>query len=191
MSTGPEEELRKFAARMRGDDAVAFNAWVSGTYARVFRLAARLLHFAEDAEDVVQETYIRAYRNRASLREPHRHWPWLFRITRHTAIDRIRHNSRQSDRLAFRDDSPHDVEQQPSSHADPEQMAERAMIRARLHRAMMKLSDKHRTILLLREVDDCSYEEIAAMLGIPRGTVESRLYRAKRSLNRALRRQER
>ncbi|MEW5854997.1 MAG: sigma-70 family RNA polymerase sigma factor [Myxococcota bacterium] len=155
--------------------------WLDLTHGLVFQLAVRLVGSASEAEDIVQETYIRAWRQLPSLRSHGASMGWVCRITRNVAIDRRRQLLREkTDSL----DTPQEngrglAERLPSPEAGPEEDAMRAQMGRRLMRMVNKLKEPYRVVLLLRDVDGLSYAEIAEALGISMGTAESRVHRAR------------
>lgn len=174
--------LAPLAERTRDGDAGAFRQLIDATHERLYRLAYHLMRDRDEAEDVVQETFIRAWQRRGDLRDPSAVVPWLSRIARNAARDRLRWWRRRPERART------DVE--PAGAAAPADQTligeERA---AEVRRALDVLSEKHRVILLLREVEDMSYEHIAELLDLPVGTVESRLHRARAALAKKLEKQ--
>lgn len=173
--------LAPLAERTRAGDPAAFRALIDATADRLYRLAIHLLRDPDEAEDVVQETYIRAWERRGDLRDPAAVVPWLSRIARNAARDRLRWWKRRPERERS------EPAREPASGAPP---ADRVLIdqeeAAALRRALDVLPEKHRVILLLREVEEMSYEQIAELLGVPMGTVESRLHRARAALGKRL-----
>jgi RNA polymerase sigma-70 factor (ECF subfamily) len=173
--------LRAAADRARAGDAEAFRAVVSETHATVFRLAAALSADRDEAADVVQETYVRAWGRLEELREGAAVLGWLCRIARNVAHDRRRSWwSRVRAPLAAARAEPSPREAAPDEALAA---AERA---GAVRRALARLPEKHRVVLVLREVEGMAYEEMAAALGVPPGTVESRLHRARAALARRL-----
>lgn len=182
------------ARSAKGGDKEAFVGWLSATCGTVYRLALRMLHNGQEAEDVVQETYVRAWQKLPSLEDPAAHLGWVCRIARNVAVDSIRHKSRRE--LAVLDAPAGDehvslLEQQSSGEPNPECVALSKQEHQQVREGIARLKDKHRVVLLLKEVDGMSDEQIAAALGVPKGTVESRLHRARAQLSRWLRRQAR
>ena len=149
----------------------------SGTLA--FRVALGVLRNREDAEDVAQEAFVRAYRNFHRLRERVRFRTWLVRITWRLAIDRIRAATRrQSYELAM-----------PAGPSVPsvEELAAAREFQQRLDRAVDELSEKLRQALLLGAIEGHTTEEVARLLGVPEGTVKARIHLARRKLAEKLR----
>ena len=182
-------ELESLCIRAASGDRQAFRELVDRTHVTAYRLAFRILGTKADAEDVVQETYIRTWKRLPTLRNPAAVQSWIYRITRNAAYDRLRQRGRQAadslDRPAGEGLLPL-VELIASNEPNPEQRFATAQVSAAIAAAMERLKEKHKLILMLREVDSMSYEEIAAALGCSVGTVESRLYRARKALARML-----
>lgn len=180
------EELARKAAEGNRD---GFSLLVEATHEIVYRLALRITGSPADAQDVVQETYIRVWKNISSLRDFRAAPAWIFRVARNVAYDSLRKNSR---RRAVSLDAPvaeglsslHELLQ--SSDKGPESSALTRELAQTALEAVAKLKEKHRTVLLLREVDGMSYEEIAMAVGCSIGTVESRIFRARKALSKKL-----
>ena len=187
-------ELELLAERASTGNVAAFEELVSHTHGIAYRLAFRMLGDKSDAEDVLQDVYIRAWAGLPKLRNHAAVLAWLCRMVRNVATDKVRYQSRR------RADSLHrpvgggmgelmDFIATGGPGPD-EQMASKQMSAA-LVQVVGELKEKHRVVLLLREVDGLSYEELASALGCPVGTVESRLHRARRELAGKLRRYSR
>jgi RNA polymerase sigma-70 factor, ECF subfamily len=172
-------------AAQRGD-AASFRRVIDASHAQVYRLAVRLLGSTNDAEDVVQDTYVRAWSSLDELRDPAAVVAWLLRIARNLARDRMRWYRRR--RAEALDDLSPDIQPRLATPAGrrADELLISAEVRASVQKALHAVAAKHRVVLLLREVDGMSYDEIAATLGIPVGTVESRLHRARKALARKL-----
>jgi RNA polymerase sigma-70 factor (ECF subfamily) len=170
---------------IRGGEVDAFAELMRRTQRVAYRLARRITRRHEDADDVVQDAYVKAYRalDRFSLDRPF--GPWFLTIVSRTALTRIRDGAR---RAAESLDAPGYDGAAPLSErvADPGQDAEALERRLRIEQAMAALSDDHRVILALRVEGDLSYAQIAETLDVPLGTVMSRLARAREALLAAL-----
>lgn len=170
---------------IRGGEVDAFAELMRRTQRVAYRLARRITRRHEDADDVVQDAYVKAYRalDRFSLDRPF--GPWFLTIVSRTALTRIRDGAR---RAAESLDAPGYDGSAPLSErvADPGQDAEALERRLRIEQAMAALSDDHRVILALRVEGDLSYAQIAETLDVPLGTVMSRLARAREALLAAL-----
>jgi RNA polymerase sigma-70 factor (ECF subfamily) len=183
---GPARE-HELVARCREGDAVAFASLVEQNESMVFNLAARLLGDGEEAKDVAQDVFLQVYRQLGRFQGRR---TWIYRIVvnqchnrRRFWMRRGRHKEEELDeRLAVPDAGGAPDEW----HASPYERA-RAGERARkVQAALLRLSFEQRSVLVLREVEGLSCEEVAAALGIPDGTVKSRLSRAREALRQQL-----
>jgi RNA polymerase sigma-70 factor, ECF subfamily len=182
--TDPDVELVRLA---QANDARAFEALVVKYQRRVARHVARYLKSAADVEDAVQETFIRAYRGLAAFRGESAFYTWLYRIAANVAI---RHLQRQPQHVLLGDDAPEERTDafQPgvSDSEQPERTLIAAQIADTVQRALAKLQPDLAEALLLYEVESKPYAEIATMLGIPIGTVRTRIFRAREFIARRL-----
>jgi RNA polymerase sigma-70 factor (ECF subfamily) len=147
-----------------------------------FRVAQGVLRNAADAEDVAQEALFRAYRNFDRLRDVTRFRAWLVRIVFRLALDRWR-SARRRERRETEWSMP---EQRPAPPT-AEDIAVSSEFQSRLERAMDELPEKFRMVLLLAAIQGYTLEEVAGMLGVPVGTVKSRLFLARKQLAEKLR----
>lgn len=185
----PAEQLIESALveRCRRQDADAFAKVVDAYQHRVFGFVKRMVGDAEEAADVAQEVFIRAFQGfarfdgRSSLRT------WLFRIAYNLCVDRARKSDRtpQESRLdAGLDDEP--VMEISDSRWDPERVVMDDELADCIERALGTMSEKLRSVLLLHDKEDMAYDEIAVTLNLPVGTVKSRLFLARAHLQQAL-----
>jgi len=173
--------------RARNGDAEAFAAAFETLRPTVYAVAARLVG-PDDAEDVTMETFLRAWQavnqfnGRASLKS------WLYRIAHNCAIDTLRRRKRQREVHPEPDEEGRDPLEQVEDTATvhPAEAIERQESGDELDRALQRLPEEHRLVLLLRYGDGLSYSEIAAATGLPIGTVMSRLFNGKRKLRKAM-----
>jgi len=147
-----------------------------------YRVARGVLRNTADAEDVAQEALLKAYRGFESLRDRNRFRAWLVRISFRLALDRLRASKRREQRDALWSQPEH----QPPA-PDAEDMAASNEFQAHLDRALDELPEKLRLVLLLAAMEGLTIDEIAAMLGIPVGTVKSRIFLARKQLAEKLR----
>jgi RNA polymerase sigma-70 factor, ECF subfamily len=147
----------------------------------VFNVAYRMLGNAQDAEDASQEIFLRAYTRLESFDPTRRFSTWLLAIASNYCIDRLRRQ-----RLAWLtlDDVAYTL---PSAERGPEGSALDAEERDAVQRALMKLPDNYRQVMVLRYWNDMSYDEIAQATGLPESTIKTRLFRARNMLAAALR----
>jgi RNA polymerase sigma-70 factor (ECF subfamily) len=170
---------------IRGGEVDAFAELMRRTQRAAYRLARRITRRHEDADDVVQDAYVKAFRALDRFESDRPFGPWFLTIVSRTALTRIRDGAR---RAAESLDAPGYDGGAPLSErvADPGQDAEALERRLRIEQAMASLSDDHRAILALRVEGDLSYAQIAETLNVPVGTVMSRLARAREALLAAL-----
>ena len=181
---GPSEiDERALIQRCIAGDATAFEPLVEKYRQRVWRLAYQVLHDREEAWDVAQEAFVRAFHSLPSFRGQSAFYTWLFRITVNVATDR--HRQRGAQARAF---GPERVSEEewarttPDPGGGPEQQATRKEQRERIRSALDALPPKARTIIMLSDVEGLSYREIAEVLNCPIGTVMSRLHNARKRL---------
>lgn len=179
------ESDQALVARCRAGDVGAFELLFQRYHPRVFRLAVHILRDRESALDAVQETFIRAYRSLDRYRGTGSFGGWLTRITANLAVDGLR-RWRRGERVESRAEGAQFVEV-PASDARPDQAAEAAQLRRALEAAVDKLSPMHRVVIVLKEIEGLSCEEIAETLRCSVGTVMSRLHYARLKLQQRLR----
>jgi len=171
--------------RCRAGDIAAFEPLVEKYRQRVWRLAYNVLRDREEAWDVSQEAFVRAWQALPNFRGQSAFYTWLFRIAMNVASDRAR--ARAARGRAFgteripEEDWDRVLVDQPVE-ATPDAAAAGAQKRARIERALATLSDDHRRIVVLSDIEGLTYKEIADVLEIPMGTVMSRLHNARKRL---------
>ncbi|MBV6272684.1 sigma-70 family RNA polymerase sigma factor [Alcaligenaceae bacterium CGII-47] len=176
MRTFAELDDQQCAALAQQGDKHAFSALVTRHQDAVYRFLVRLTRMPDTAQDLTQDTFLRAYQGMAAWR-PDAQWKtWVFRIARNLSIDLLR-RGQYVHFVELTDE--HDT---ASAQAGPEARMETVQRYHMLEAALAKLVPEHREILLLREIEDMSYEEIAAILDINPGTVKSRIARARAAL---------
>src|SRR5512142_1670940 len=154
-------------------------------YARILRYVRSIVRDAGEAEDLTQETFLRAYRRRDSLHDRDAVLPWLYSIATHVCLDRLRQRKRQPRTESQLDPelmSPPDPA--PSAGLPLEQEDMSTCVQAYVH----ELSDRYRAVLLMHDVQGLTTREIAELLGDSTGSVKIRLHRARRQLQTALER---
>ena len=171
----------------RAGDGGAFEALVLRYQARIVNYAAAMVHDAGAAEDVAQETFVRAWRGLGRFRGESAFKTWLYRIATNVArthLDRRGRQARIADRSLDDEAEPLQAGDVPSPAPDAETSLVR---REEIDRALAELPDELRVALILRDVEGLDYKEIAGVTGAPIGTVESRIFRARRRLRTLLR----
>lgn len=177
------------AVAAREGSQEAFRELVERYERPIFGLIVRIVRRAETAEDLAQEAFLKAYRALGRFDPERKFSSWLFKIAHNTALDSLRREGREPLSL----DAPiGDQEEPPEPPVDPgaenpfDRAAGRDLGRA-LEAAIREIRPEYREILLLRFVEELSYEEIAEVLEAPMGTVKIHIYRARRDLARAMR----
>ncbi len=184
------EDDAALVERCRQGDIAAFEPLVDKYRQRVWRLAFNVLRDREEAWDVAQEAFIRAYQALPAFRGQSAFYTWLFRIVMNVASDRAR--SRAARGRAFgtervpEEDWDRVMVDKPAGEQAPDEAAASAEDRQRIMQALATLSEQHRDIIVLSDIEGLSYKEIADVLEIPMGTVMSRLHNARRKLRAAL-----
>jgi RNA polymerase sigma-70 factor (ECF subfamily) len=172
---------------------VAFGKLVEKYYEMVHAIAFGILHNHEMARDVGQEVFLKVYREITTFEGKSKFKTWLYRIATNRALDEVR-KKRHVDSLDATDESDED-DKPPVIIVDPgrspRDQATQRELREVLDDAIEHLSPEHRAVLVLREWQELSYEEIAETLGVELGTVMSRLYYARKKLGEILKRDER
>jgi RNA polymerase sigma factor (sigma-70 family) len=179
MTVGMDDAENELAAQARDGDRQAFTRLVRRYQDRVFRFILRMIGNRDEAMDLTQESFMKAYQALPGWRPEARFSTWLFQIARNATLDTLRR--RQCvDFVALDACQPGDAAIDPRDGAPlpDEQLADRQHI-GLLERALRALPVDQREILLLRELEDMSYADIAATLSINEGTVKSRLARAR------------
>ena len=183
------EADRELLEAVLAGDQTAYRGLVEKYQSRVFSMVYGMVRNREDARDITQEAFVKAYRNLEGFRLESSFYTWLYRIAMNLSIDHARKRKRREvsgfdESIASRDgdggiDAIHHEE-------SPGKALERKQLLGRIMDAMQKLSDDQREVILLREVEGLSYKEIADVMDIPEGTVMSRLFYARKRLQKLL-----
>src|SRR5512134_1082782 len=185
---GAEQSDLELVRRAQRNERGAFDLLVLKYQHKVVKLVARLLRDPAEAEDVAQEAFVKAYRALGSFRGDSAFYTWLYRIAVNTARNAIA--SRQRRPLDYEAELSESEQSNLASrlrHTDtPEATALSEEIRVTVNQAIEELPEDLRTAIVLREVEGLSYEEIAAAMDCPVGTVRSRIFRAREAIDRAL-----
>ena len=176
-------------ARVGEDDKRAFAELVRRFQGRVMNLVSRVLNDRECGDDITQEVFVRVYVHRRNYRRGSKFSTWLFTIAANLAKNEIRRRVRR--RNWFSLNALQDMLKDSAIQlADPtegrESRMEREQLQEAMGRAIATVPEKYRLALVLRDIDGLTYEEIAQVLGIPGGTVRSRINRARGMLKRKL-----
>ena len=175
--------------RVAQDDEKAFTALVRRFQGRVINLVSRVLNDRECADDLAQEVFVRVYVHRRNYRHGAKFSTWLFTIAANLAKNEIRRRVRKRNWFSL-DALQEMLSDSAFQLADPaegrESSLEREQLQAAVGRAIATVPEKYRLALVLRDIEGLPYEEIAQVLGIPGGTVRSRINRARGMLKRKL-----
>ena len=176
--------------RARDGDREAFRVLVERHQGRAYRLALRVLRDEEGARDVVQDAFLKAYRSLDRFEGRSGFYTWLYRIVMNLCLDRRRRSQTRRE-VEWSEAAEAEAATLAPALADPgaapDAALDRSQLRGLVARAIAELPDDARRTIELREIDGLSYQEIAQALGIPKGTVMSRLHYARRRLAAALR----
>jgi len=171
--------------RFKNGDVLAFEDVVMKYRDRIYNLCSYMLGNVQDAEDAAQDTFLKAYRSLNDFKPKASLYTWLYRIAVNTCIDYKRKPLLES--LFRRSDTGEEVViEHPSDSPSPEKNYESKQIQNALQEALRKLSPKLRAVIVLKEMEGLSYEEIADTLDISIGTVKSRISRARDDLKVSL-----
>jgi RNA polymerase sigma-70 factor (ECF subfamily) len=191
MSEAPDagEDRKLVRAAQKGDPA-AFRQLVEKYQRRVYQLAVGMLKDSDEAMDITQDTFVRVHRYLPSFKGDSSFFTWTYRIAMNLCLDAQRKKGR-SERVDLADGDEAEIEaamDPPSAAlAGPQRAALNAELKGKIEEALQSLSENHRSILLLRELEGLSYEELAKVLGIRKGTVMSRLFHARLKMQNKLR----
>jgi RNA polymerase sigma-70 factor (ECF subfamily) len=183
------EEDRALIERARDGDRPAFRQLVERHQRRAFAIAVALVRDENDAREIVQEAFLRVYRGLDSFHGGSSFFTWLYRIVTNLAIDLMRKPARRDQEL----DETREIKDELDipllariDGADPIDVVRRGEIAARIRGALDALPPYHRGVIVMREVEGMSYEEMAQAMGVSKGTIMSRLFHARQKLQRAL-----
>ena len=170
--------------RVLDGDVNAFEDLVAAYEKNVYNLALRMTGNAQDAEDMAQEAFIKAYNSLPGFRGDSKFSVWLYRIVSNVCLDFLRRqNRRPASSLSQEDEDGEETQLDiPDESQSPELLLERSLTQEAVQRGLQSLSDEQRQILLLREIQGLSYEEIGQALALEEGTVKSRIFRARKKL---------
>jgi RNA polymerase sigma-70 factor (ECF subfamily) len=176
-------------AKSRAGDTASFDRLITLHRDRIYMIANHILRNNEDALDVVQDTFVRAWKNLSRFDGSAPFGSWISRIATNASIDLIRR--RQAHPQSEFEAAPMAIDAAsrttPSQPAKPDESIDNSEIRERFQTALATLSPEHRAVIVLKEIEDLSYQEIADSVGCSIGTVMSRLFYARKKLQTELR----
>ncbi len=186
------EEDRGLIARAQAGDKAAFRLLVERHQRRAFAIALSLVRDENDANELVQDAFLRVFKSLPTFQGGSSFFTWLYRIITNLSIDLHRKPGRQTTDI---DDNRLELDESQESDfplmaridgADPSELVRRREIGARLQTALDALPTYHRAVIVMREVEGLSYEEMAQAMGVSKGTIMSRLFHARQKLQKAL-----
>jgi len=175
-------------AQARAGDPGAFRVLVERHSRNLFRLAYRMTGHQQDAEDVVQETFLRAYRQLAKFDERASFGTWLYRIAANCALDTIRARKRRAEQneSAVEEGAPDPIQSLPDSAPPPDRLAMSGQAGQRVAAALNELSEMERTAFVLRHFEGMCIDDISRTLGVQPNSAKHSIFRAVQKLRRAL-----
>jgi RNA polymerase sigma factor (sigma-70 family) len=182
-----EAEERLIREALKGDQK-AYQELFETHRRAIHHIIAKLVHNPEEVRDLVQETFIKAFNSLESYRKEYRFTTWLYKIAANNSIDYLRRRKIESlslDKPLVTQNGSVTIEIADTTYS-PDQDLVRKEKRLSIEEAIDSLPDKYREVIILRHQEDKPYEEIAAILSIPIGTVKARIFRARELLKKKL-----
>jgi RNA polymerase sigma-70 factor (ECF subfamily) len=189
-----QDSDRGLVERAQRGERDAFRALFQRYHRRAYTLALGVVHNPDDALDVVQEAFLRAHKHLESFEGSSSFYTWLYRIVMNVSIDHLRKAGR-AQTVDYDDAVAHAEGDAPAEmaslipqllHGNPAKEVQRREIREKIDEALSRLSPNHRAVLVMREIDGLSYEEMAKVMKCSKGTIMSRLFHARRYMQKHL-----
>ena len=178
--------------RTRSGDQRAFRLLVERYQRKLYAVALGMLKDRDEAMDVVQEALVKVYKYLDHFKGDSSFYTWLYRITANLCIDALRRRGPGREHVELDESIAHEVTEANAGAlgsrlgTNPQKSVLRKELAAKIQEALEQLPEKHRAILLLREIEGMSYEDLATTLDIPKGTVMSRLFHARAKVQKIL-----
>jgi RNA polymerase sigma-70 factor (ECF subfamily) len=179
--------------RVQAGDSAAFRALFDKYHRRAFAVAMGVVKNEDDALDAVQEAFVKVHKNIHKFQGSSSFYTWLYRIVMNVSIDHVRRKSRRKS-LDFDERALHEESEVAGdgalvphvTNANPGKAALRKELGGAIQAALQELPEHHRAVIVLREIEGMSYEEMAEALEVPKGTIMSRLFHARKKMQAAL-----
>jgi RNA polymerase sigma-70 factor (ECF subfamily) len=175
--------------RVQAGDQIAFRSLFDRYHRRVFAVAVGVVKNPDDAMDVVQEAFVKVHKHIGSFQGTSSFYTWLYRIAMNLAIDHIRRARKviEFDESVKKEDVASAGSTLPQlAHDNPSKTVSRHELSTHIQAALASLPEYHRAVIVLREVEGLSYEEMSKVLKVPKGTIMSRLFHARRKMQQHL-----
>lgn len=185
---GEKNNDKELVKRAQNGDKAAFDALVSKYHLKVVNLATRFVKNADDAQDVAQEAFIKAYRGLKNFRGDAAFYTWLYRIAINSAKNYLVSQSRKSPAYAVDVEDAEHMESATNlkEYDTPEGNLLTEEIEQTVYKAIKDLPEDLKTAITLRELEGMTYDEIASVMECPIGTVRSRIFRAREAIDKYL-----
>jgi RNA polymerase sigma-70 factor (ECF subfamily) len=179
--------------RVQAGDSAAFRALFDKYHRRAFAVAMGVVKNEDDARDAVQEAFVKVHKNIHKFQGSSSFYTWLYRIVMNVSIDHVRRTSRRKN-LDFDERALHEESEVAGdgalvprvTDANPGKAALRRELGGAIQAALQELPEHHRAVIVLREIEGMSYEQMAQTLEVPKGTIMSRLFHARKKMQAAL-----
>jgi RNA polymerase sigma-70 factor, ECF subfamily len=186
VTTMAPETLVRWCQQTLPDDSRAFEVLVSQYKRRVYSIAYRMMGSPQDAEDVAQEAFLNIYRGIKRLEEPATLGAWITRITVNTSLNALDRRRRRGQTQPLIPPDHEEEELPDRSMPTPEEHAERSEVRQCIERTLARMEPEARAAIILRDVEDRPYQEIADMLSLGLSAIKMRIHRARLSFQKLL-----
>ncbi|MCR4437043.1 MAG: sigma-70 family RNA polymerase sigma factor [Clostridiales bacterium] len=183
------EDEKSLLEKAKNGDVFAYESLIEGYQKKVFNLALRMVGNREDASELAQEVFIRVYKSLKGFKEQSQFSTWIYKITTNVCLDELRKRKNRNITSLDEEIKLEDSEIKRQIEDDkptPEMIVEKNELKKVVSDAIKLLSDEHRTVIVMRDIQGFSYEEIARIINCPEGTVKSRLNRARLALKEIL-----
>jgi len=172
--------------KAQAGDMEAFETLIKKYESKVYTIASHMLSHGEDAKDAAQDVFLKVYRSLGAFRGDSRFSTWLYRVTNNVCLDYLRKKNRRDLSLEYETEGDEGESRTLDIPADLniESAVESGEFRSLVRKAIDMLPDQHKSMIVMRDVQSMSYSDISELLGLPEGTVKSRINRARASLRK-------